>query len=444
MENSENTAMKMANSTNDIVINISGFSNDTYDTNLQHVNDMLVLKLWPAIVYTFLLMLIGTPGNGVVLYIYYFKWKKSSSRMFILFLAVLDMLNCVTTLPIEIIIMRYTVVFDIPWICKISRFSTFFLNTASAAILVAIATDRFKRICRPWSNQFSASVSRNICIGCILVACVLTWPVLVFYGTRYVVIGNAVGTACLVENSFDESSYPHIYFVFMMSLTILVFGSLSTLYYFVGLQIYKHKLFKQKRYDKGKGKGKGKVKSSLGKINENIEPINGYSDQNVTDEKIETDKFELDSGKISTCMCECPKDNTNEIEVVDTLTTLEAGKANSHEISTTDGNIISSTEPCNCKCVNFRLRIGKSTLMLFLITLAYIISFLPYYTLAIIRQSNEELFTQLSDTAYMAYHVFLRSYQLSSAINPIIYCFCNAQFRSFALDMFRRKHQNSI
>ena len=382
--------IKMANSTNDIVINISESSNDTYETNIQYVNGMLVLKLWPAIVYTFLLMLIGTPGNGIVLYIYYFKWKKNSSRIFILFLAVLDMLNCITTLPIEIIIMRYTVVFDIPWICKISRFSTFFLNTASAAILVAIATDRFKRICRPWSNQFSASVSRNICIACILVTCVLTWPVLVFYGTRYVVIGNAVGTACLVENSFDESSYPHIYFVFMMSLTILVFGSLSTLYYFVGLQIYKHKLFKQTRYDKDNSKAK--MMSFLGKINENIElvkPINGYSGQNITDDNVETIKFELDSGKISTCMCECSKYNDKEIEVMDTLTTLEAGRANSHEISTTDGHVISSTEPCNCKCVDIRLRIGKSTLMLFLITLAYIISFLPYYTLAIIRQSNE-------------------------------------------------------
>ena len=448
--------MMSTNDTENVVKNISDYSNGTYSASIQHVNDMLVLKLWPAIVYTFLLMLIGTPGNGIVMYVYYFKWKKNSSRIFILFLAVLDMLNCVTTLPIEIVIMRFTLVFDIPLICKISRFSTYFLNTASAAILVAIATDRFKRICKPWSNQFSASSSRKICIGCILLAGALTWPVLVFYGTRYVVIGKTIGTACLLENIFDDSSYPHIYFVFMMSLTILVFVVLSTLYYFVGLQIYKHRLFKQRRYGKGIAPARNIPKrivkmSADGKTNEDIElvqPVTGHGIQNAIKEKHEKAptvvKFEFDSRKISTCMCECTIDNVNNFEVIDTQDTLKTGIAQNNEIIIASGNFISSTEPCNCRCVNIRMRIGKSTLMLFLITLAYIISFLPYYTSAIIRQSNEQLFSQLSGTGYMAYHVLLRSYQLSSAINPIIYCFCNAQFRSFALNMFRRKHRNSV
>ena len=136
-------------------------------------------------------------------------------------------------------------------LCKISRFSTYFLNTASAAILVAIATDRYRRICKPWDNQFSASLSKYICVGCIFFASFLTWPAVVFFGTRYVYLGSAVGTACLLENAFDSSSYSHIYFVFMMSLTIFEFAIISVLYYFVGLQIYKHWLFKQKRCSQG-------------------------------------------------------------------------------------------------------------------------------------------------------------------------------------------------
>ena len=79
------------------------------------------------------------------------------------------------------------------------------------------------------------------------------------------------------------------------------------------------------------------------------------------------------------------------------------------------------------KCMDcLTVRIGKSTYMLFLITLVYIISFLPFYILAIIRQSQTLFVEQLSPAGSVAYHVFLRSYLLSSAINPLIYSFCNA------------------
>ena len=140
-------------------------------------------------------------------------------------------------------------------------------------------------------------------------------------------------------------------------------------------------------------------------------------------------------------MCECSKDNLNDLEVMSTQNNFENSSTQNNELLQTIVNFSSSTEPCSCRWVklNIRMRIGKSTLMLFLITLAYIISFLPYYTLAIIRQSNDKFSTQLSDARYMIYHMFLRSYQLSSAINPVIYSFCNAQFRSFALNLSRRK-----
>ena len=143
-------------------------------------------------------------------------------------------------------------------------------------------------------------------------------------------------------------------------------------------------------------------------------------------------------------MCECSKDNLNNLEVMRTQENFENRSTQNNEIIQPSINFGSSTEPCSCVKLNIRMHIGKSTFMLFLITLVYIISFLPYYTLAIIRQSNEKFSTQLSDAGFMTYHVFLRSYQLSSAINPVIYSFCNAQFRSFALNLCRRKRQSSV
>ncbi|WAR20275.1 GPR1-like protein [Mya arenaria] len=195
----------------------------------------------PAIIYTIMLMVIGTPGNIIVLYVYFFKWRKSTSRMFILFLTSLDLVNCVTTLPMEIFIMRYSVMLDIPWLCKISRFSTYTMNSSSALILVAIAVDRYRRICRPHGPQFSAKASKYISICCIVFALSLTWPSLLFYGTRSVKLGNVEGKSCLLENKFDESVYPHVYFVAMMAITVVIFTTLSVFYYFVGIQVYRHR-----------------------------------------------------------------------------------------------------------------------------------------------------------------------------------------------------------
>ena len=461
-------------------------------SELARLNNEQLFYLLPSVVYTSLLMLIGTPGNGIVLYIYFFKWRKSTSRMFILFLTALDFVNCVTTLPIEIYIMRYSLMLDIPLLCKISRFATYTMNSASAAILVAIAVDRFKRICKPHDNQLSARKSKFICIGCILIALTLTWPALLFYGTRYINLGIAVGKSCLLQNNFDTTSYPYIYFTIMMGCTVVIFTILSILYYLVGLQIYRHRMLRRKRRGatrvlveksstksnsanllKGTDSDDLKLAANMNgsatkhdtqvestrDVNTNTSvngptaqtlPVHIYQELTSTFVKPFTETDNRDS-EIQT-VTDVNKDFGNEIKKDLVEIKADTGPVSLETEEKTDkrpkrNNLFkrntllqsSSIKQNGTGCISLNIRIGRSTLMLFLITLAYIISFLPYYTLAIIRQANVRFVMNLSDVGYMTYHVFLRSYQLSSAINPIIYSFCNAQFRSFVLDLFRRK-----
>ena len=463
-------------------------------SELERLNNEQLLYLLPSVVYTSLLMLIGTPGNGIVLYIYFFKWRKSTSRMFILFLTALDFVNCVTTLPMEIYIMRYSLMLDKPLLCKLSRFATYTMNSASAAILVAIAVDRFKRICKPHDNQLSARKSKFICIGCILFALTLTWPALLFYGTRYINLGPVAGTSCLLKNKFDTSSYPYIYFVIMMGCTVIIFTILSVLYYLVGLQIYRHRMLRRKR----RGAARVLVEKSSAKSNSANLLKGTDSDDlklaaNMNGSAVKHDIHSVDAKEANTNTRDIgPIAETLPVQTEQELTSTYARpytkKDNredemhtGHEPDKCCENVINNestetktvqTEPLQSLeideksdkrpkrnklfkrntllqssslkqngtgCISLNIRIGRSTLMVFLITLAYIISFLPYYTLAIVRQANVRFVKNLSDVGYMTYHVFLRSYQLSSAINPIIYSFCNAQFRSFVLDLFRRK-----
>lgn len=489
---------ELRTSAGDLVVMDTNLSNTSITpdlrSELERLNNEQLLYLLPSVIYTSLLMLIGTPGNGIVLYVYFFRWRKSTSRMFILFLTALDFLNCVTTLPIEIFIMRNSLMLDKPVLCKISRFATYTMNSASAAILVAIAIDRFKRICKPHGNQLTARKSKYICIGCIIFALTLTWPALVFYGTRYINLGYVVGTSCLLENKFDTSTYPYIYFVIMMGSTVIIFTILSVLYYFVGLQIYRHRVSQRRRRERVRVLvEKSSTKSNSANLLKGTDSDDLKMAANMNGTTRKCDQLDIKDGKTNTSNFEQSTENiSSHIEQELTSTYVKGyivknSEENESQImqetkivgndatkSDTEDRKTDATEPLKpleieekaekrqkrnklfkrnallqssslrqngTGCLFLHIRIGKSTLMLFLITLAYILSFLPYYTLAIIRQSNISFVVDLSDAGYMTYHVFLRSYQLSSAINPIIYSFCNAQFRSFVMDLFRRKQK---
>ena len=475
--------------------------NDTNLIPLEEFNNEKLRQQLPAIIYTAGLMVIGTPGNAIVLYVYFFKWRRSTSRMFILYLALLDFINCITTLPMEIFIMRYSVMLDLPFICKLSRFSTYTMNSSSALILVGIAVDRFKRICRPYQRTFSENVSKCICIGAIVFSLSLTWPSIILYGTRRFQFGHILAKSCLIENKFDTTPYPIAFFGIMALMTLLIFTTLSVLYYFVGMQIYKHRMFKlrncshvekiveEKSTEKSQTiKSKDPTSKASNEHESNDIIGNGIvithekpsdSEQFYTAESQNEDtKRETRSSygllrvpvnlakelstdrsveEFSTVNIEL--DSHSNVENQVKLTEVPNGKETDHA-NVSERNsppvkgakkrrkrvrylLVRGSSTLNssgrAKCAScLTVRVGKSTFMLFLITIAYIISFLPFYIIALIRQSNSLFVQQLSPAGSMAYYFFLRSYLLSSAINPIIYSFCNVQFRGYCIDLFKK------
>ncbi|GFR69847.1 orexin receptor type 2 [Elysia marginata] len=85
-----------------------------------------------------------------------------------------------------------------------------------------------------------------------------------------------------------------------------------------------------------------------------------------------------------------------------------------------------------------QVRIGKTTTVLFAVTLAYILSFLPYLTVMVLRSVVRDLEENLSPVGELAYKLCVKSFFINNAINPIIYSFLNQTFRSDAKQMFRR------
>jgi len=113
----------------------------------QLLNDEMATLMVPATVFISLLMVLGFVGNLFVCYYYTFQSKRSTNSFFIVILAVYDLIVCSISMPTEIADIELFYTFENNVACQILRFVNYFAGIASILTLVAIATDRFKRIC---------------------------------------------------------------------------------------------------------------------------------------------------------------------------------------------------------------------------------------------------------------------------------------------------------
>ena len=95
-----------------------------------------------GVVFVSIIMIIGIIGNLHVLVVYTFRIKPSNHRIFIITLAVLDLLTCVIGMPFIIMDLRNPLTFTMVTACKVLRFVNYFICITSAFILTVIAIDR--------------------------------------------------------------------------------------------------------------------------------------------------------------------------------------------------------------------------------------------------------------------------------------------------------------
>ncbi|PVD37006.1 hypothetical protein C0Q70_03999 [Pomacea canaliculata] len=113
---------------------------------------------------------LGTLGNALVLYVYVRKKNKIASTIFIICLAATDFVTSCVIMPFTIVMesLDYTITYDA--LCKVY----FFLITCnvpfSAFIMVAIAIDRYLCICRPHCHVLDSKRSQVVIVFLALVS----------------------------------------------------------------------------------------------------------------------------------------------------------------------------------------------------------------------------------------------------------------------------------
>lgn len=109
---------------------------------------------------------LGVVGNALAFYIYYQKRDKTTSTLFILSLAATDFFTCLVTVPYTLAteMLRYWLMYDV--VCKAYMFFLTFNIPLSSFIMVAVGFDRYFCICHPFLHAMTVKRAK-ICLVCL-------------------------------------------------------------------------------------------------------------------------------------------------------------------------------------------------------------------------------------------------------------------------------------
>ncbi|XP_059175206.1 histamine H1 receptor-like [Physella acuta] len=80
---------------------------------------------------------------------------------------------------------------------------------------------------------------------------------------------------------------------------------------------------------------------------------------------------------------------------------------------------------------------NRTTVMLAIITIAFITSFLPFLSVMYCKLAAPKLFFNMSPRLKSVYEFMLRSYLLNTAVNPVVYSLCDVNFRRECFKLLR-------
>ena len=387
------------------------------DELLTALNDQTVVLMIPVIIYVSVLMLLGSVGNVLVCVYYGCKSRSSTNSFFIVALAVFDLMVCMITMPIEIVDLRFYYMFmDIP-ACKISRFLNHIAANGSAITLLVIAMDRYRRMCRPLSPQLHIRHAKIAAIFAVIGALVLSWPALIFYEPVNVNVTDPSNESIILQGSDCTTTKNDAYKSYLWAFNIIQFLifiaatiALCVLYSLICRSIYRYK-------------GRRLKYASTRKTTYN------KSDASVNDSKLQNGTSESSLQTVETVS-----------ETVEKTTEAQNNSATNKgpNLDAKNGSRSAMRQSVsNAKEKTPDIKTIKCTVMMLVITVIYVVGYLPYLVLVIWRifQAGYEG-DILSDAELVGFQIGIRSYLLNSAINPILYIFFNEHFRRFLFATF--------
>ena len=212
---------------------------DEIDNGLNAINGYLARTLKPVKIFISVMFTVGIMENIIVCVVFIWRMKRGTQNILISSLAVVDLLGCAVEIPIDVIVLNYH--FSFTWIvlCKAGGFFKTIFVLTSIQILIAIAVDRYLKVCRPFKTQLK-TVSAKLVVGCaVCVAIIIGCPILFIFDTVVVDTGypGISGKVC----TYCKNTPTIIYYISLCCLFACYTTILAFMYGSVGLAASKRR-----------------------------------------------------------------------------------------------------------------------------------------------------------------------------------------------------------
>ncbi|CAC5382780.1 GHSR [Mytilus coruscus] len=209
----------------------------TIDDFNHRVSDKLIAPL----VFIILMLIIGIPGNAVVLIIYWRKYTKSVYRTIVWNLAVVDFSFCMIGIPFNINRVTQYYSFPAEWICVMFIVVTMTFLAYSSNLILLLSICRFRKICMPLKSQFTNKNIKYWVLVCFVIGFGCAAPQIFIPKFEAINLGhNLTGHTCAIS-----LRNPSIYSVAYTYCAVTVFSSytlaLTILYSLIGWKVYRQR-----------------------------------------------------------------------------------------------------------------------------------------------------------------------------------------------------------
>ncbi|KAK3609601.1 hypothetical protein CHS0354_038600 [Potamilus streckersoni] len=383
------------------------------DERLIELNDTYARALLPVTILHGFISVMGIMGNLIVIVIFSKsrEYKQDNFRVFVLFLAVIDIVGCVFLVPAEMIKHAHYFSFENAAACKLKCFFNVLGCTASTFTLILISVDRCRRVCQPLRKQIGTSLAFKLCTILCIIAVIISIPAPVFCGVRSDRMENHLGGnttvfLCSTETIYQSNIWQKIYTLFSLGLLVIFSLFCAVIYFLIGREIWKNSNFSHSTC-----LSRCKSNSDILPIQVHLNP--GYDINNgfIGEEEGKSLTRETSTQIYRSRTASNASSTTEDINRVNVSTRNDSKGALSMVSNVT------KKRPC---CFKYR-----KTLIWFLVTLVFILTYIIYCGLLIERMKR----TKMSAERLAVFSLFERLYFLNNMANPIIYACLYNKFR---------------
>ncbi|KAK3610596.1 hypothetical protein CHS0354_009047 [Potamilus streckersoni] len=375
----------------DMIRTMPPSSDDTFNGNqgiLDELSGKKAVLYIPILLFLLILMVVGTIGNIFVIYVYIKKFKRVTARYFILSLAIFDLLTCVIALPTEMYDLLHSYNFQSYVACKILRYIVSVATYGSVFILIGIGLDRYLKVCKPLM-MLEVYKLKGICAVSGIISILFGIPSAILFGiSRAETSKKGVnGYDCSIEEKYRKSSFAIVYYAMLGIVFVFMLLLLSGIYLRIWLEVKRRQTIVT-----------GQFASALHESGVEV---------NFQQSRL----FRSSRSK---------NENSND---------HETGESEDRPVHRPRMNSIAE--------VIRRVKISRITVVLFVVTIAFMITFLPAIVIMICRSVIKDLEDNQSDAVDVVSKFFSKFYLLNCAINPVIYSFLNKNFRRQFADLLK-------